>query len=256
MADWNAALYLRFADERTRPARELLARVPANDPAVAVDLGCGPGNSTALLAERFPQAVLLGLDSSPDMLAKARGDLPAARFVLGDIARFEPEAPVDLLFANASLQWLRDHETLLPRLFSLLAPGGVLAVQMPDNQEEPSHRLMREAAGAGQWRAKIDDADKVRARILPAEAYYDLLAPLAREVDIWRTTYHHVMADEGAIVEWVSATGLRPFLDPLDEDERAAFLADYRARLAAAYPARADGRRLLRFPRLFLVARK
>ncbi|KAA0123114.1 trans-aconitate 2-methyltransferase [Methylobacterium sp. P1-11] len=257
MADWNPALYTRFEDERTRPAAELLARVPLDAPLLAVDLGCGPGNSTALIAARFPDAEVIGLDTSPAMLESARARLPGLAFALADAATWIPERAPDLIYANAVLQWLPDHASLLPRLFGLLAPDGVLAVQMPDNLAEPTHRLMREVAGVGSWAAAIGDpavAGRL-GRMLEPAAYYDLLAPHAAEVDVWRTAYHHRMADAAAIVEWVSATGLRPFLDPLDAEERAGFLAAYTAEIEAAYPPRSDGRRLLAFPRVFIVAR-
>lgn len=254
MADWNASLYLRFADERTRPARELLARVPGDAVASAVDLGCGPGNSTELIAERFPSAAILGLDTSPDMLRAARERLPEARFETGDIAGFQAKRPADLLFANAALQWVPDHERLLPALLGQLAPGGTLAVQMPDNLDEPSHRLMREVASEPRFAGVLGEAGALRTRILPANAYYDILATRARSVDIWRTTYHHAMAGPDAIVDWLRATGLKVFLDPLDEADRRDFVAAYTARLAAAYPPRADGSVLFAFPRLFLVA--
>ncbi|WP_018267433.1 trans-aconitate 2-methyltransferase [Methylosinus sp. LW4] len=256
MADWNALLYSTFETERTRPARELLARIPLEAPGFIIDLGCGPGNSAELLAGRFPTARLLGVDSSPDMIAAARARLPAADFALADIADFRPDAAPDLLFANASLQWLPDHRALLPRLVATLAPGGVLAMQMPDNQDEPSHRLMREAAAAGPWAQKIGDASAVRTKIFSAEAYYDLLHETGCETDVWRTTYAHPLAGADAIVEWVRATGLRPFLAPLTEEEARGFVAAYRAALADAYPRRADGKILLLFPRLFIVARR
>ncbi|KQP35776.1 trans-aconitate 2-methyltransferase [Pseudorhodoferax sp. Leaf274] len=262
MADWNPALYRRFEDERTRPAAELLARVPLVGGSAraifAVDLGCGPGNSTELLVKRFPQARVVGVDNSASMLASARERLPGAEFVESDIADWSPapgEAP-DLLFANASLQWVPDHAELLPRLFGLLAPGGVLAVQMPDNWQEPSHRLMREVARDPAWAAQIGDAERLRTPLLGIARYYDVLAPLAAEVDVWHTIYQHRMADAGAIVQWLSSTGLRPFVDPLSDAQRAGFLAEYGRRIDAAYPPRADGQRLLAFPRFFLVARK
>ncbi|MBO0904653.1 trans-aconitate 2-methyltransferase [Jiella sonneratiae] len=254
MTDWNADLYLRFAGERTRPAAELLARVPLTRLGRAVDLGCGPGNSTELIAARYPEAAVEGVDTSPDMLEKAKARLPGVSFTRGDVAAFRAEPPADLLFANAVLQWLPDHETLFPRLMRSLSAGGVLAVQMPDNLDQPSHRLMREVAAEPRFAARLGEAGGARARILAVEAYYDLLLPLAATIDIWRTTYCHVLADAPAIVEWVRATGLRPFLDPLDEADRAAFLAAYTARIAAAYPPRADGRVILPFPRLFVVA--
>jgi trans-aconitate 2-methyltransferase len=256
MRDWNPDLYRRFEDERTRPAAELLARVGLQAPRTVFDLGCGPGNSTELLAARYPQAEVVGTDNSPAMIEAARKRLPALRFELSDIAQWEPGQRPDLLYSNATLQWLPDHEQLVPRLFDTLVPGGVLAVQMPDNLDEPSHRLMRETAAEPRFAAHIGDAAKVRARILPAGGYYDLLAPQADEVDVWRTTYHHRMGSPGDIVQWLRSTGLKPFVEVLPEALQPEFLAAYEERIAAAYPARSDGSRLLAFPRLFIVARK
>ena len=255
MQDWNPSLYRRFEDERTRPAAELLARVPLATARVVVDLGCGPGNSTELLVQRFAQAEVVGTDNSPAMLKAAHERLPQARFELSDIAtwRAHGEAP-DLVYANASLQWIPDHERLVPHLFGQLAPGGVLAIQMPDNLHEPTHRLMRETAADARWAGAIGDADKVRARLLPAERYYDLLAPQAAGVDVWRTTYHHVMPTPADIVQWLRSTGLKPFVDALPPAQQAEFLAEYERRIALAYPQRSDGQRLLAFPRLFIVA--
>ena len=258
MADWNPALYTRFEDERTRPAAELLARVPLDAPRLAYDLGCGPGNSTALIAARFPEAEVIGLDTSPSMLESARTRLPSLAFALADAATWTPKRAPDLIYANAVLQWLPDHPVLLPRLFGLLAPDGVLAVQMPDNLAEPSHRLMRETAASGPWAAAIGDpavAGRL-GRMLDPAGYYPLLAPLAADVDVWRTAYHHPMADAAAIVAWVRATGLRPFLDPLDPKQTEGFLAAYETTIDAGYPPRSDRRRLLAFPRVFIVARK
>ncbi|MFD1704497.1 trans-aconitate 2-methyltransferase [Methylopila henanensis] len=255
--DWSAARYLRFEDERTRPAAELLARVPLASARRVVDLGCGPGNSTELLARRFPDAEAVGVDSSPDMLAAARGRLPSARFVEADIAHWAPgeaERP-DVIFANAALQWLPDHETLFPRLLRALAPGGVLAVQMPDNLQEPSHVAMRETALDGRWRDRLSAAAASRTALLPMERYYDLLTGAGATADVWRTTFAHPLDGLAAIVDWLRATGLRPFTAPLDAAERTLFEADYQRRLASFYTPRADGKVLLRFPRLFMVAK-
>lgn len=255
-AGWNPELYRRFEDERTRPARELLQRVALDAPTRIWDLGCGPGNSTELLAARYPGAELVGTDNSQAMLDSARRRLPQCRFELSDIARWQPGDPPDLIYSNAALQWVGSHETLIPHLFAQLATGGVLAFQMPDNREEPTHRLMREVARLAPWQARIGDAAAVRTLILPLAAYYDLLAPAAAAIDVWRTTYQHPMDSAAKIVEWVSGTGLKPFVDPLPETERAGFIAEYERRIAQVYERRADGRLLLAFPRLFVVARR
>ncbi|MDI3382975.1 trans-aconitate 2-methyltransferase [Xenophilus aerolatus] len=258
MAEWNPALYRRYEDERTRPAAELLARVPLAAAARVVDLGCGPGNSTELLVRRFPGAQVTGTDNSEAMLVSARERLPQARFELSDIATWAPatDGAPDLIYANAALQWVADHEALIPRLFAALAPGGVLAVQMPDNRAEPTHRLMRELAAEAPWKEPIGDYTRLRTELLDIGGYYDLLAPLAAEVDVWHTIYQHRMDSAAAIVEWVRATGLRPFIDPLSPELRASYLAEYERRIDAAYPVRTDGKRLLAFPRMFIVARK
>lgn len=253
MPTWDEAQYLKFADERTRPARELLARVPLAAPRQVVDLGCGPGNSTALLRERWPEARLTGVDSSPEMLRRARADLPDVEWIEADLAQWRPAQSPDLLFANAVLQWLPNHAVLLPRLFAQLAPGGVLAVQMPDNFDEPSHAWMRKLPGA--WSSLLGSV-RQGPRVLAAADYYDLLAPQARSVDIWHTRYEHVMADAAAIVEWVKGTGLRPYLEALPAEMRGDYERAYLAAIDEAYPPRADGRRLFSFPRLFLVAQR
>jgi trans-aconitate 2-methyltransferase len=257
MLDWNPALYRRYEDERTRPAQELLARVPLPEAARVVDLGCGPGNSTELLASRYPTAKVVGTDNSEAMLASARERLPQARFELSDIATWAPQdqAP-DLIYANAALQWVPDHEQLIPRLFAALAPGGVLAIQMPDNREEPTHRLMRAVAAEAPWAEPIGNADRLRTLLLPLGGYYDLLAPAAAKVDVWHTIYQHPMADAAAIVEWVRGTGLKPFVDRLPADLQASYLAEYERRVDQAYPARTDCKRLLAFPRKFIGAQR
>ena len=255
-SDWNPELYRRFEDERTRPARELLSRVPLADAARVYDLGCGPGNSTELLVQRYPGAQVTGTDNSEAMLASARQRLPAHRFELSDIAGWQPAEAPDLIYANAALQWVGDHEALIPRLFGALAPGGVLAIQMPDNRDEPTHHLMREVATLDPWASSIVNAAAIRTKILALNHYYDLLAAAAAEVDVWRTAYQHPMETPADIVEWVRGTALRPFIEPLTDEYREGFLAEYERRIALAYLPRADRRLLLAFPRLFIVARR
>jgi trans-aconitate 2-methyltransferase len=192
-----------------------------------------------------------GIDNSPEMLERARRDLPTVEWILGDAGSYRATEPVDLLFGNAVFHWLPDHATLFPSLVQQVRKGGVLAVQMPHSFDEPSHRLMREV------RARLMPGRRAVNAATPVEGaafYYDLLAPHATAVDIWRTTYEHVMPDAAAIVEWVKGTGLRPYLDDLTESERAAYLSEYLAAIERAYPARVDGKRLFSFPRLFIVA--
>jgi len=252
---WSAKQYLSFENERTRPVRDLLAAVPVMEASVVVDIGCGPGNSTELLAARYPGATVRGLDSSADMIAAAQKRLPQVHFDLADIGAWNEPGPFDVILANAVLQWVPNHAALLPAILARLAPAGSLAVQMPDNLEEPAHRLMREIAAAGPWAGKLADAAAARTTRQNPHWYYQLLKPLCAKVDVWRTTYYHVLGGgPKAVVEWFKGTGLRPFLDPLDEGERAAFLERYEAAVALAYPALDDGTVLLPFPRLFIVA--
>jgi trans-aconitate 2-methyltransferase len=254
MEDWSARQYLKFEDERTRPPRDLLAQVPLEKPRLAVDLGCGPGNSTELLVARYPGTDVIGLDSSPDMLRKARERLPACPFIEADIATWQVDPRADLLFANAALQWIPDHPQLMRRLLEALPSGGVLAVQMPDNTREPSHLLQREVAADGPWANNPQVQAAARGDLPAPEVYYDLLRPACTRIDIWHTVYYHVMATPQAIVEWFKGSALQPYLSPLDAPMRTRFLAAYTEKIAAAYGPRADGKVLLRFPRLFIVA--
>jgi len=250
---WNSQQYLKFAGERTQPSIDLAARVPLGAPKRVIDLGCGPGNSTAILAARWPDAEITGIDNSPEMLAQARTDFPAMRWIEGDIAGWRAERPFDLVFSNAALQWVPDHAALLPELLAQVAPGGCLAIQMPRNFDNPAHALMRAVAKDGPWEARLDEVSG-RLPTEPPGFYYDLLGPRAAKLELWETEYQHVLANAEAILEWVKGTGLRPFIDPLPSGEREQYLARYLERLRAAYPPQADGKVILPFRRLFILA--
>jgi len=253
MHEWDAGQYLRFADERTRPALDLIGRIDLAAPRRIVDLGCGPGNSTGLLRQRWPEAAITGLDSSADMLEAARREHPGIAFVAGDIAAWVPAEPCDLVFANASLQWVGDHARLLPRLLAAVAPAGALAVQMPRNHDFATHELMRRVAAEGAWRDRLAGA-RDPSPVKPPEFYYDRLAPLSRRIVLWETNYIQVMDGVPEIIEWLHGTGLRPFLARLDEAEQRQFLERYAALLADAFPPQVDGKVLLPYPRLFFIA--
>ena len=267
---WDPALYLHFAGERLRPALDLLARVPPDlrarlppglhAPAAQerqwriIDLGCGAGNVTALLRQRFPAAAITGIDGSAAMLEQARTAAPDCTFIQADIAAWTPDQPADLVFSNAALHWLGDHAALFPRLLDTLAPGGVLAVQMPAMHAAPLRALQHEVAVHGPW-AELLAGVAAAPPILSAEIYWDLLRPHCATLDLWETTYLHALEGEDAVVQWAMGTSLRPFLAPLPAELRAGFLQACRTRLAAAYPRRPDGTTLLPFRRLFMVAR-
>lgn len=272
---WDPGQYHKFSDHRTRPAVELLGRVPPIEPALAVDLGCGSGEHTRLIAERWPGAAVQGIDNSPEMLARARaaddgnggtaddggrtGRAPAIEWLEADIASWTPPSPPGLVFANAALQWVDGHEALFPRLLGCLAAGGALAVQMPLSRKSPSHLLMSETlASGGPGGAPIGPEplrrEVARRWVLDAPEYYDLLAPHAATLDVWETEYLQVLRGDDPVLEWVSGTGLRPILNGLAGEERERFLGAYRRALRRTYPARPDGTTLYPFRRLFIVA--
>ena len=250
---WNPDQYLKFTEPRLRPALDLLAAVRAEHPQVVFDLGCGAGNVTRLLARRWPQAEVVGVDDSAAMLAKAAAGPSGIRWIEQGLAGWRAERPADLIYSNAALHWLGDHHGLFPTLFSQLAPGGVLAVQMPRNFEAPSHTLIGDTVRAGPWRTRLESLLRPSPVAAP-DVYHDLLAPLAASVDIWQTEYLQVLEGPDPVMEWTKGTWLKQFLDALDEPDRAPFQADYAARLRFAYPVRADGRTLFPFKRLFIVA--
>jgi trans-aconitate 2-methyltransferase len=253
---WDARQYLRFSDERTRPCRELAARVALSSPRRVIDLGCGPGNSTQVLAERWNDADLTGIDSSTEMIDTARQSSVKCDWQVMDIGRWAQTSlrPVDVVFSNAALQWVPDHAVIFPKLLQQVAPGGVLAVQMPNNIDAPAHRVARELAASEEWRDRFPPG-RVRVwHVHETEFYYDRLAPHAARLDFWESEYLQVMESAQQILDWYQGTGLRPYLAALSSAERERFSADYLAGIRKAYPPRADGRILFPFRRLFLIA--
>ena len=249
---WNPNHYLRFADHRERPGVELLARIPNVETQTIVDLGCGTGNLTALLAQRWPEARVVGVDSAPEMIDRARSDHPAGEWIVADIEDWEAGEPIGIIYSNAALHWIDDHERLFPRLRSLLSAGGVLAVQMPDNWAAPTHRIPAEVLDDGDW-PKAARSALMRDRLARPADYARWLQPA--DVEFWRTTYFQRLTGEDPVWNWVTGSVLRPVLGALDDGEREQFSAIVRRRYATAYPRESDGTTVLPFSRLFMTAR-
>lgn len=254
--DWSATQYLKFERERTRPSRDLLSQVPLESPRRVIDLGCGPGNSTAVLVEQYPDAHITGMDSSPDMIEKAKAAYPDVEFTLGDLGSYTPEEPADLLFTNAVFQWIKpeDRIPIMKRLIQSQKPGGVFALQVPDNYMEPSHEAMRLVAQNGPWAETLNRLQPALKQFQTPQELYDELIPFCSSVNLWSTIYQHPLDSHEAVVEWVKGTGLRPFIDPLSADERKGFLEAYLEAIKSRYRVSTDGKVLLRYPRLFMVA--
>lgn len=251
---WDPAQYLKFAGPRLRPAIDLLQHIDVEAPSTVYDLGAGAGNVTRLIAARWPDAQVVGVDSSAEMLAKAAADNPSLDWQQADLAHWRAERPAAIIYSNAALHWLDGHDRLVPGLLASLAPGGVLAVQLPRNFGAPSHTSITDAARAGPWRRVLEPL----LRPAPVEApefYYDLLAPRVARLDIWETEYLQILDGVNPVKEWTKGTWLSPLLAALDEPDRSRFEADYAERVLAAYPPRPDGRTLFPFRRLFLIAR-
>lgn len=257
MPVWDSSQYLRYARERTQPARDLVARLELPERAEVLDLGCGPGNSTAVLAERFPHARVLGADNSPNMLERARADHPDLEFVeldvTGDLTAYEGR--FDLVFSNACLHWVSDHRVLMPRLLRLLVPGGQLAVQMPLTGHQVLYpQVVWPLVESARWRDKLGGQQPFH--VLEPDEYVDLLESCASSFDLWETSYYHLLPSHEAVLEWYRGSGLRPYLQTLSPDDARAFEADVLARVCEVFPERAAGGVTLCFPRLFFVARR
>ena len=257
---WNPAQYLKFEGQRLRPALDLLARVSFASPRTIIDLGCGTGNVTRVMGERWPNAQITGIDSSAEMLVAAqesiRGD-HRYRFVTADLVTWQPRTLVDLVYSNAALQWLDDHARLFPKIAAMVATRGVLAVQMPNNHAALSHTASIELALRGRWRAKLEELVRPHP-VADSRDYYAFLAPHFATINIWDTEYLQVLApragDEHPVVTWTKRTWLGPFLAALDPSDRAEFLSEYTQMILTAYPSEADGSALFPFRRKFIVA--
>jgi trans-aconitate 2-methyltransferase len=254
MPQWDAVQYLKFNLERTQPVWDLLHRVRMAQPRRIMDLGCGPGNSTEVLRTQWPGSLVVGLDSSPEMIAQASQAFPDCVWQVADVARWQAEEPYDLIFSNAMLQWLPNHEELCPRLFEQVAPGGALAVQAPAHYDSPLHREIVDVSRDSRWSDRMAGARRALTNH-PPEFYYDILASRASRMDLWETTYYHVLAGPEAVLEWFRGTGLRPFLEALSSaEERRVFEEILLERYRASYPVRKNGHVLFPFKRLFFVA--
>jgi trans-aconitate 2-methyltransferase len=262
MPTWNPDQYLKFAAERARPCRELAARIEVPSVRRVIDIGCGPGNSTEVLAARWPDAEITGLDNSAEMIATARKSQPARGWMIGEIADWaaraaaeEKDGRFDVVFANATLQWVPDHAALYPKLLERVAPSGAFAAQIPADFRAPAHEIMRDIAKLPEWRDRFPGGSLREWYAHGPAFYYDVLAPHAARVDIWETEYLHVMPDAESVVEFYKGSGLRPFLDLLStEAERTQFTNEYLGRVRVAYPRHPDGRVLFPMLRLFVIA--
>lgn len=254
MQDWDSRQYLKFERERTQPAVDLANRVSVLNPKKIVDIGCGPGNSTQVLAQKYPDARIVGADNSPGMIETAKKEHPGLEFVLCDASRDLSAlgGDWDIVFSNACIQWIPDHETLIPNMMALVKKGGTLSVQIPQNFGEPIHKIVDETIASEKWKPYIA-FPRIFYNLKPG-GYFDLLADLAADFSIWEVVYYHKMLAHEDLLEWYRSTGLRPFLSVLPEDKKRDFEQDIMAKLKKAYPAQKNGSILFKFPRLFFTA--
>lgn len=256
MSDWNSAQYLKFKNERTQPSVDLIARIGLETPADIIDIGCGPGNSTEQLKLRYPSADIIGADNSPDMIKTAQMKYEDMKFILCDAANDLNSLgkKFDIVFSNACIQWIPEHEKLIPEMLSLLKPDGILAVQTPMNYNEPIHIIIDETVKSAKWRSKFPNP-RIFHNLSP-EGYFDLLSEHSSDFTMWETVYYHKMRSHSDIMEWYKGTGLRPYLNALSDAEKEEFEDDIFRRVEKAYPVQKNGEIIFRFPRLFFTAQK
>lgn len=256
MSDWNSEQYLKFKKERTQPSIDLVSRINIENPKRIIDIGCGPGNSTAELKKRYPNAYILGVDFSPNMIEKAKADNPELDFMLFDATKdFDKlEGKFDIVFSNACIQWIPNHKKLLADMISILNKNGVMAVQIPYQFNQPMHKIINAVALRAYWKEFIP-FEKVF-NILKEEDYFELLAEISSDFSMWHTTYFHRMPSQQSIIEWYRSTGLKPYLEVLSDDKKAEFEKDVFEEVKKAYPVQKNGEVIFRFPRLFFTAEK
>jgi len=252
---WDPDLYSKYEVLRTRPIKDLLKRVTKKDVYSILDLGCGTGNALPILQERWPEASITGVDKSVDMLAKAKAKSANVTLLADDIRTYQPERPVDLILCNAALHWLNDHDKVLPRLMNMLNPGGVLAIQIPNNWDEPSHTHLFHIAKTGPWANKL--APYLRERpVLEASEYHKILAPLTADLSVHESLYVHALKGPNPTLDWMKGTTLRPLIKALSDGEWLAFEREYGDALKKSYSSDGTGLTLFRFRRLMIVAEK
>lgn len=256
MSDWNSKQYLKFKNERTQPSKDLAARLGSRSPKKLIDIGCGPGNSTAVLKSRYPSAYIVGADFSPDMIDRARAEHPDIEFIIFDAQKdFSAlDNDFDIVFSNACIQWIPNHNKLLRDMMGVLKPGGELAVQIPCQREQPMHTIVRSVAAREKWKEHFSWENVFN--ILTAEEYYGLLAQLSSDFSMWKTVYYHRMPSHQSIIEWYRSTGLKPYFDALPQELHADFEQDVLSEVKSAYPQQKNGDVIFRFPRLFFTAVK
>jgi trans-aconitate 2-methyltransferase len=260
---WSAQQYLKFANERTIPALDLIKRIDVSNPQHIFDLGCGAGNITLLMQQRWPRAKIMGIDSSEDMLNKARALSSQIEWVHTDLQTWQPQFQADIVFSNATLQWINNHQNILPQLLGLVAPDGVLAIEMPNNYLAPSHLAIKETVESGKWREQLNPflryryaEGKLIGPVAAPQFYYEIFSPITKKLDIWQTEYFHWLEGDNPIVEWVMGTGLRPILNALNLVDQNEFIQNYTARVQHYYPKDSTGKTCFAFKRLFIIAQK
>jgi trans-aconitate 2-methyltransferase len=256
MLDWNPDSYLKFKSERTQPSIDLVSRIEIDNPNSIIDIGCGPGNSTQVLFEKWPNANIIGLDHSQEMITKAKTEYPSRKWILADAAHYDPQETFDIVFSNATFQWIQYHEKLIPRLFNFLRANGALAVQVPANNESPLHKSLLAVSKADKWFKFTGDCDRLL-NYRSGSYYYDILNGLSSKIDLWETTYYHILSDHQALIEWYKSTGMRPFLEKLPNDNcKQQFESEILEGCRESYKIHKDGKILYPFKRIFFIAYK